>query len=31
MSWERYLAIVLDGLRVEGRSPLPPPPADVCG
>ena len=31
MSWERYLAIVLDGLRVEGRSPLPPPPADECG
>jgi AcrR family transcriptional regulator len=30
MSWERYLAIVLDGLRVEGRSPLPDLPAERC-
>ena len=30
MSWERYLAIVLDGLRVGGRSELPPPPAEAC-
>ena len=30
MSWERYLAIVLDGLRVGGRSELPPPPEEGC-
>jgi AcrR family transcriptional regulator len=30
MSWERYLAIVLDGLRVAGRSALPAPPEE-CG
>ena len=30
MSWERYLTIVLDGLRVEGRSSLPDLPAEGC-
>ena len=30
MSWERYLAIVLDGLRVGGRSELPPAPEEGC-
>jgi AcrR family transcriptional regulator len=26
--WERYLAIMVDGLRAEGARPLPHPPAD---
>ena len=24
--WQRYLAIIFDGLRPEGGHPLPPPP-----
>jgi AcrR family transcriptional regulator len=30
ISWERYLAVVLDGLRAEGRSALPAPLSDRC-
>ncbi len=28
MSWERYLAIILAGLRPPAESPAPPPRAD---
>ena len=27
-SWERHLALAVDGLRAQGADPLPAPPAD---
>jgi hypothetical protein len=31
LNWERYVAIMLDGLRAPGHDPLPPPKAPLRG